>query len=407
MIVYILSSLVAPSALAEEATFDADLQYRPRFELRITDPEFDPIIKTTHRARAGFNWSKGDLKGRFSVQDVRTFGEESDTLKDYTGNGLDLHEGYLNWKTSDALVFKVGRQEIAMHGHRLIGSVNWAQQGRSFDGARASGSLGDFSYDLIGVTLANGSTDTWSATTTQTTTTTTDITASGTHFNQNTNTLEADAINSSLNILRLGWKSEGGSLVDVLAIQDTNSATEQNRITAGLYSKMSAGIISGRLESYIQMSNDSMANMVGTQATVAPEMGVKPTLTLWYDRLSSATDEGSAAFNTLFATNHKFYGHADIMAFSQGAMADGRGLQDISLKTSIKPGDSHTVKLDLHMFSATDGLEAAAYGNEVDLMTVSKLTDDLSFGWGGSYFMHADGETPANTWGWLQLDARL
>ncbi|NIP78292.1 MAG: alginate export family protein, partial [Gemmatimonadetes bacterium] len=71
------------------------------------------------------------------VQDVRVWGGELGTT-DPSADGLDLHQGWLELGDagSGALSLRVGRQELAYGGERLVGALNWAQQARSFDGAR-------------------------------------------------------------------------------------------------------------------------------------------------------------------------------------------------------------------------------------------------------------------------------
>ena len=113
-----LSFLWASSPLA--ANVEAAFQYRPRAELRTTDPARSPAAQVGHRARLGMSFEADSLTGFFALQDVRGWGAEGDTLKDFDANGLDLHEGFLSWTTTESLSLKVGRQEIAMQEHRLM-----------------------------------------------------------------------------------------------------------------------------------------------------------------------------------------------------------------------------------------------------------------------------------------------
>ncbi len=310
----------------------------------------------------------------FTLQDVRRWGEETNTLGDFDANGLDLHEGFLNWKVRDGLSFKVGRQEVSMHEHRLIGTVGWAQQARSFDAIRATGSMGTIHFDLVGAVLAD-------------------------HPGEE----EADPhVYGDLEIARVGWTGSDSGQVDLLVIRDTSSAGQTDRTTAGVYAKGASGILSGRLEGYLQ-NNDGFAHMVGVRGTIKPETSGNPSLTLWLDRLSAATGD-TPAFNTLFATNHKFYGTSDLAAFSLGGAADGRGLHDISLKTGISPAEGWRVLLDGHFFTTADS-DLATLGKELDLTGKRTLTEGLDLALGASAFMYGD-DTPENLWGWLQIDAK-
>ncbi len=350
---------------------DIDLQIRPRAEVRKVSEDSDPVAWVSQRARAGLGISNGTVGVGLSVQDVRFWGEELNTLKDYTADGFDLHTGYLDWTPADAFSLRVGRQEIAIHEHRLIGTVGWTQQGRSLDAAKASLKSGAVSADVAGAIVTDSDTAGW----------------------------DDDA---TLALLRAGW-AQKGTRVDVLAIRDTNTSGDLDRITAGLYVKGGAGMVSARAEGYAQITEGGTANMFGVQGTLAPEASIKPKLTLWFDQLS-ATDGETPAFNTLMATNHKFYGHADVAAFSLGGAADGRGLQDAALKVGLSPMDGTSLGVDAHRFATTDG-SGDAIGMELDLVVKQKLSKGLGLGLGGAMFMPDEGDT--QYWGWLQLDAKL
>jgi hypothetical protein len=69
------------------------------------------------------------------LQDARNWGEETSTLDD-AADGLDLHQGWLEVRDAPAVggAARLGRQELALGAERLIGGLDWANQGRSFDG---------------------------------------------------------------------------------------------------------------------------------------------------------------------------------------------------------------------------------------------------------------------------------
>jgi hypothetical protein len=146
--------------------------------------------------------------------------------------------------------------------------------------------------------------------------------------------------------------------------------------------------------------------MVGARVTVAPDVSGKPTVTLWFDHLSGdsdTTDADPQAFNTLFATNHKFYGNYDAMLFAVAGPGDGQGLQDIALKGTVAPGK---VKLavDAHVFLAASPIDDAMLGQEVDVRVGIPIVDHLALGTGGAV-LAANGTL--GVWSWLQLDATL
>ncbi|MCP4001395.1 MAG: alginate export family protein, partial [Gammaproteobacteria bacterium] len=82
-----------------------------------------------------------NLRGFVRLQDSRTFGAEQST----TGNlgRVDLMEGWIDIRNLDDwspllknISLKVGRWQQFYGNHRLIGHLNWANQGRGYDGAK-------------------------------------------------------------------------------------------------------------------------------------------------------------------------------------------------------------------------------------------------------------------------------
>ena len=91
-----------------------------------------------HRARLGLeahyeSW----LSAFMHVQDVRTWGEETNPVTDFSADGFDLHEGYMriqNPKGSTKLT--LGRQTLNYLNQRLVGGLDFAEQARTFDSIR-------------------------------------------------------------------------------------------------------------------------------------------------------------------------------------------------------------------------------------------------------------------------------
>src|SRR5262245_13119890 len=85
-------------ARAQEVTATPLGEYTVRFR-HLEGHDFGPggddnFIR--HRARVGLRFAYGeDVQALVQVQDVRIWGEESDTLGDYSANGFDLHQGYM------------------------------------------------------------------------------------------------------------------------------------------------------------------------------------------------------------------------------------------------------------------------------------------------------------------------
>ena len=102
---------------------------------------------TLQRVRLYFDLDVNkNVRGYIKLQDVRTWGiEESAAGNGTVGNlgRVDLLEGYVDLKNlgdlSSALEnisVRLGRWQWFYGDHRLIGHLNWANQGRAYDGVR-------------------------------------------------------------------------------------------------------------------------------------------------------------------------------------------------------------------------------------------------------------------------------
>lgn len=97
------------------------------------------------------------LRGFVKIRDVRNWGSEPSTVS--TGletQSTDLFEGYLDVIRPFDVPIKArgGRQSIAQGRQRLVGGLDWALQGRSFDGGRLW-------IDLSGEDFANAAPGDW------------------------------------------------------------------------------------------------------------------------------------------------------------------------------------------------------------------------------------------------------
>ncbi|NIP78291.1 MAG: hypothetical protein GWM90_03460, partial [Gemmatimonadetes bacterium] len=128
---------------------------------------------------------------------------------------------------------------------------------------------------------------------------------------------------------------------------------------------------------------------------MAARFGVRPvdalSVSLWYDRLSGDDDPGDdeyGVFDTLFATNHKFYGYMDLFLDIPRHTAR-RGLQDGAVKLSYVLGPHGTLGAALHGFRVASawGLSSGRIGEELDLSYRWSQVDGVSVAAGLSYFL--------------------
>jgi Alginate export len=104
---------------------------------RKVDNEF-----TLQRIRLSFDADVNkNVRGFIKLQDSRTFGAEQSTIGDLTR--VDLLEAYAELRNLgdispvlNNVELRIGRWQAAYGNHRLIGTLNWVNVGRSYDGAR-------------------------------------------------------------------------------------------------------------------------------------------------------------------------------------------------------------------------------------------------------------------------------
>ncbi|MBC7510014.1 MAG: alginate export family protein [Ferruginibacter sp.] len=100
---------------------------------------------TSQRTRLIFGYKWDRLTFGASIQDVRVWGQDASTISNADGNKLMLHEGWadlmlfnktdttIKTKGIDLMSIKIGRQELIYDDVRLIGNLDWLQQGRRHD----------------------------------------------------------------------------------------------------------------------------------------------------------------------------------------------------------------------------------------------------------------------------------
>jgi hypothetical protein len=185
--------------------------------------------------------------------------------------------------------------------------------------------------------------------------------------------------------------------------EQNTPAKTLNRSTLGLYRHGMVGhSLTYEVDFAIQTgtegadSIDVSAMMVGVRFNYSlMDVFASPTITVGYDLLSGddnlpeSANENSA-FNTLFATNHKFYGYMD---YFLGFPSKGPGLNDIVIGLKASPMPKHIIKIDFHMFSTvedvmlSDGItKETDLGTEIDITAVRKYNSNVKFVAGYSLF---------------------
>ncbi|MCB0713736.1 MAG: alginate export family protein [Ignavibacteriae bacterium] len=299
-----------------------------------------------------------DLQGTIVLQDSRAFGDEQNTL-DGSADFLDIHQAFflLPDFLNTGVDVQVGRQEFGYANERLVGAVGWSNVGRSFDAIRLKRGEKWGSIDLFASRLGSS--------------------------------VSFDSLNllndfSSTNFYGL-WstvKFADNHKGDFFALFDNNTreiaqgidsgSSIQNRITAGTFLRGTLSPINYEAEFAWQggsgrAGSDTLSSYAGIMiagkvlyAQKSFKVGGLYTMLSGDD---DPTDDQLQTFNTLFATNHKFYGYMDFFPGNSGSA----GLQDIGLTSWLKVSDNASIALDGHLFTtAVDVAGENALGKEID-----------------------------------------
>jgi hypothetical protein len=133
-----------------QAQFTLSGQLRTRTEIRngtgnlvVKDSKAAAFTSQRTRLIFGYKWDR--LAFGVSIQDIRVWGQDASSVSNADVNRLMLHEAWadlvlankadtsIKFKWFDQMSVKIGRQELIYDDQRLIGNLDWLQQGRRHD----------------------------------------------------------------------------------------------------------------------------------------------------------------------------------------------------------------------------------------------------------------------------------
>lgn len=340
----------AQAAVPADWTLKIDGQYRVR---GISDTGLDYVDDASrhnisHRARLGAHLKgPGGLELRLQLQDVRFWGEERQTLNDFSADGLDLHQAWVSNQWGDYTTLRLGRQAFALDDQRIVGAVEWTQRGRVFDGAVLKYAAKTLIVQGFGFRLAES-----------------DGRGGDGHI-ADPDIPESDMVGLHAHA-KFHKGFEASALVMHVLIEDNA------RTTAGVHLNGKAAGLDYAASYYFQASEvggeSGTSQLIATRVGYTLDAALSPGVRVWFDRLDSdGTPEGS--FATRFATNHKFYGYMDRFIDTVGDPF-GLGLVDVGGGLVATWAKGLKSSIDGHLFeSVEDGPEGArTFGTEVDVL---------------------------------------
>ena len=399
-----LIGLIGFSTFAQE--FDANLQIRPRYEYR---NGFKSLIKDTEKAtsfvsqrsRLNFNFKQEKLKLKLTLQNVRTWGDVTTTTT-ADKNGIAVFEAWAQYDFDAKWSARLGRQVISYDNQRILGEIDWAQQGQSHDAAVISFHPVNHQLDL-GVAL-NADKENLVAPTTPYTTNYKSMQYAWYHT-------QFSKVNMSLLFLNTGYEY-------AKTITDLEVDYKQ---TFGTYLSYKDSKWDTNLGLYGQSGKSSDKNVSAfyAGANLGYALTDKFKVALGYEFLSGKDQDDTSSdfksFTPLFGTNHGFNGFMDY--FYVGNHLNSVGLSDAYLKLNYTQ-NKWQFNLIPHLFSAPNTVLDAAnqkmdsyLGTEIDFTTSYTLQKDITITGGYSQMFGSNtlerlkGGDAGNTnnWAWLMV----
>ena len=312
-----------------------------------------------------------------------------------TGGGtatgdLTFHQAYLDFKQIGGapVNLRLGRFEYAIGGHRLIGNFDWSQRARSFDGGQLSfaipsaGTLSLFAFRLTGEVESGP--------------------------------LPTGDRNADTDLLGIYFSTPlvPMSQTELTFLNDRKlpGLSDAVRYTAGVKIERSPLLpplafvspVTGPLwrgEYYKQWGDRTAAQsidsfMYALRLGYRFDLPLKPMLLAGWEVLSgddSLTTGDYKAFDTLYATNHIYYGYMDYF-LNMPADTQGHGLHDGFIRLHLTPLEWTGAAVDVHRFSLDKGMTGEKkLGTEVDLTLFAQLNSFTSLLIGYSKFFSDKG----------------
>ncbi|MDP3442646.1 MAG: alginate export family protein [Ignavibacteria bacterium] len=350
-------------------------QIRPRFEIDNKDFKSTTEANTFTAFRTRFGVSllpTANTSGYIQIQDSRIFGEETSTTTNM--KNLDLHQAYIKIDNLFDLPFdlKAGRFEMSYGSERFIGSVNWNNVGRSFDGAILSLKGEKFKIDFIG----------------------------SREFERARlgDTLDQNVYGAFVDLMII----KNYKIQPFVIMQNSVKSEALKRTTFGFYvmgdlgqfvHEIDFGYQTGSLIS-LNRKQDIGAYTFSFNAGYTFDTPLKPFFGAQLDIASgddNLADNDYSAYASLYGTGHKFFGYMDYFtSFPNDAY--GVGISDLVIKGALSPIAKLKLNLHFHLFnsmqdySLISGAKTKQFGSEIDFVASYKYNEAVTFEGGFSFF---------------------
>ncbi len=295
--------------------------------------------------------------------------------------GSDLNQIYFDYKYSDELTFRAGRQRILLDNQRFVGGVGWRQNEQTYDAftvdtqAIANTTL---QYSFVSfVRRIFGQT--------------TDV---GKHNNR-THLLNAKiALPDDWTVTPYYYYIENRDAPGF------STGTLGARLAGAIKAGDGKIVLVGEFARQSDAANNPVsydANYFHVDGTWALDNGLA--IGVAFESLGGDASTPNAMFRTPLATLHKFQGWADLFLTTPQA-----GIEDLFFTVRYKAGRWNLTGV-YHDFSAEDA--SGDFGTEFDLSAGTRLGKHYSILLKGAFFSSDDGSYPDTNKFWLMFTANF
>ncbi|WP_338840080.1 alginate export family protein [Flavobacterium ginsenosidimutans] len=403
----ILLLIVGLSFEIQAQELDVNLQIRPRFEYRNGYKTLLPegqkgTSQISQRSRLNINFKQEDLIVKLTFQNTRTWGDVAPaTTKD--ANGVAVFEAWAQYNFTEKWSARMGRQVLSYDNQRILGEMDWAQQGQSHDALTVS------FHDETQKLDFGGAYNSTAENVIQTPYTVANYKALQyawyhNQFNEN--------LGASFLLLNTGYEyanADAKLLVDYKQTFGPYLTYKTSKIDSNFWVYGQTG-----KSTDLKVSAWNAAANFGYQITEAFKAG------LGYEFLSGkASNDGSTvikSFNPIFGTNHGFNGYMDY--FYVGNHLNNVGLQDAFLKLNYNVNKWQFALIPHVFLSAADVVNVplnekmdSYLGTEVDATFGYNFKKDITvtggysqmFGSSTLEFIKNGDANHTNNWAWLMI----
>lgn len=365
---YLILGLIVGCIQFAQAQFTLDGEFRPRTEYRngfgnLIAEDADAGFGISTRARLNAGWTTDAYKVYLSLQDVMVWGENRQILPYDQNNSFAVFEAWADIKLGEGWSTKLGRQVLSYDDQRILGGLDWAQQGRNHDAAMIKHKKGQFILDFALAFNQDYSNPTG-------------FVSTGTGYNT---TGFFSYKTMQMLYLKQAWEKFSGSLLllnNGFQEFDTNSNPDgvSGLQTIGTHLDYKSGGFTLAANAFIQTGKRQGEVDVKGAHLLSLDLGFKasPKVTLGAGlEIISGNDADAGetgAFFPLYGTNHKFNGFMDY--FYVGNHANSIGLFDIHASANFDLGKKSSLLVKVLNFSGEQELTSGekSLGTEIDLV---------------------------------------